>query len=154
MADFRQAILLTLQHEGGFVDNPNDKGGATKFGITQRDIPDKDISDITTDDAVAYYEEHYWKALYSGIQSQSLANKIFDMGVLFGVGTAVRLLQTVLHIEQTEIFDAETLAAANHEGDEILPIYIARLLIHAQWIVNTEPNQKEFLQGWENRIRS
>src|ERR1700686_393552 len=96
MADFNQAVAKTLVHEGGYVDNPNDPGGATKYGITQADMPGINIADITTEQAVAYYAEHYWKTLYSQITDQSLAEKLFDMGVLFGVGTAVKLLQIAL----------------------------------------------------------
>ena len=59
MADFQIAVHKTLVHEGGFVDNKNDSGGQTKYGITQADLPGVSIKDITLEQAVAYYAEHY-----------------------------------------------------------------------------------------------
>jgi len=54
MADTNQSIALTLQNEGGYVDNPNDKGRATKYGITQEDLPGQDIAELTVAQATAY----------------------------------------------------------------------------------------------------
>ena len=62
MADFNQAVVLTLKHEGGFVDNPADPGGATNMGITQRDLPGVDIRNLSTPLAMNYYREHFWRA--------------------------------------------------------------------------------------------
>ena len=47
MADFNLAVALTLQHEGGFIDLAADPGGATKYGITQADMPGVQIADLT-----------------------------------------------------------------------------------------------------------
>ena len=156
MADFKTAVLLTLQHEGGYVNNPHDKGGPTKYGITQADMPGVDISQITTDQAVAYYAEHYWKTLYSQINDQSLANKLFDMGVLFGVGTAVKLLQISLSegitVVPDGIFGVNTLAVTNERGD--VNKYRIVLYNHAMEVVNRNPQDSIFLHGWTTRIQS
>jgi lysozyme family protein len=40
MSDFNQAVKVILQHEGGYVDNPNDPGGATNYGISLRFLAD------------------------------------------------------------------------------------------------------------------
>jgi lysozyme family protein len=155
MADSKVAINLTLQHEGGYVDNPNDSGGATKYGITQKDMPDVNIADITSEQATAYYVEHYWKALYSEIESQDIANKLFDMGVLFGVGTAVRLLQTGLSLVVDGAFGPATLAAIN-EADpySALQAYKTTLVSHTIGIANSQPKDRVFLAGWIKRVNS
>jgi lysozyme family protein len=155
MSDSKTAIALTLVHEGGYVNNPNDSGGATKYGITQRDMPDVNIADITPEQATAYYVEHYWKALYSEIESQDIANKIFDMGVLFGVGTAVRLLQTGLNLIVDGAFGPATLAAVN-EADpySLLQAYKTTLVSHAIGIANAQPKDRVFLAGWIKRINA
>lgn len=156
MADFRIAVKLTLTHEGGYVNNPHDKGGPTKYGITQADMPGVDIQQITPDQAVGYYAEHYWKPLYSQINDQNLANKIFDMGVLFGVGTAVKLLQTSLsngiHVVSDGAFGPNTLAAVNNHGD--IEKFRVVLYNHCMDVVNRNPDNSIFLNGWTNRIQS
>jgi lysozyme family protein len=158
MADFNQAVQKTLVHEGGYVNNPHDKGGPTKYGITQADMPGVNIAAITPEQATAYYSEHYWKPLYSQINDQSLAEKLFDMGVLFGVGTAVKLLQIGMcaNGEITLVSDGdfgpETLKDVNQYGS--VAGYRVMLLNHVYEVVNRNPNDAVFLQGWVNRINS
>lgn len=155
MADFNQAVTKTLQHEGGFVDDPRDAGGKTNMGITQADLPDIDIKELTMTQAVAYYSAHYWKALYSQISSQAVGEKTFDMGVLFGVGTAVRILQLTLSTTQDGIFGVNTLAAVN-QSDEVslLKSYKTNLVTHAFNVATQNPQDRVFLKGWTDRINS
>jgi lysozyme family protein len=155
--NYNQAVQKTLAHEGGYVNNPNDKGGPTKYGVTQADMPGVNIADITAEQAAAYYSEHYWKPLYSQINDQLLGEKLFDMGVLFGVGTAVKLLQITLansiSIVSDGNFGPQTLADVNQHSN-LLPAYRATLLNHCMNVVNANPNDAVFLQGWINRINS
>ena len=47
--------------EGGYVDNPADPGGETKFGISKREYPDLEIATLTRADAVAIYYRDWWQ---------------------------------------------------------------------------------------------
>ena|SRR5208282_3281741 len=157
MADTNQSIALTLQNEGGYVDNPNDKGRATKYGITQEDLPGQDIAELTAAQATAYYQANYVKPWMSQITSQVICDKVFDFGVLLGIQTAVRLLQRAANFssaQQDGNFGPETLAAVNEDGDSLLNLYQAVLISHFRWIVQQNPSQQEFLQGWLNRVNS
>lgn len=159
MADFETAVRKTLIHEGGFVNNPADPGGATKYGITQRDLPGTNIAEITEDDAVKYYTEHYWKPLYSQIESQEVADKLFDMGVLFGVKEAVKMLQLAIarqfNLTPDGEFGAETLNAINQADPEtMLNTYKTLLVSYTIRIVTNKPEERIFLSGWGNRINS
>ena len=157
MADFNTAVQKTLTHEGGYVNNPADRGGPTKYGITQADMSGVNIENITTDMAAKYYEEHYWKNLYSQINDQLLAEKLFDMGVLFGVGTAVKLLQLSMQNQITVVSDGQfgdqTLADVNQQTG-LLPGYKTMLIQHVMNILNNNPSQSVFVNGWVNRINS
>ncbi|VVB50907.1 Glycosyl hydrolase 108 [uncultured archaeon] len=156
MTNFQIAVQKTLAHEGGYVNNPNDRGGPTKYGITQSDMPGVDIASITPAQAVSYYSEKYWKPLYSEINDQLLGEKLFDMGVLFGVGTAVKLLQISLteggkiSLVSDGVFGPITLADTNQRGS--LEEYRTVLVRHAVDVVNRNPQDGVFLQGWLNRI--
>jgi lysozyme family protein len=160
MADFNTAVQLTLAFEGGFVDNPSDPGGATKYGVTQADMPGTNIADITEAQAADYYSEHYWKPLYSSIESQLLANKLFDMGVLFGVGEAVKVLQIMLQSGVPSVtvdgdFGPETLAAVNSvEPNSALAAYQTALVTYMLRIVVNKPALRVFAAGWGRRINS
>lgn len=159
MADFSVAVQKTLVNEGGYVNNPLDRGGPTKYGVTQADMPGVDIEQITPDQAAEYFREHYWKDLYSQITSQPVADKLFDMGVLFGVGTAVRLLQSVLAsafpIDVDGIFGIETLGALEQADEEsLLNVYKQHLVAYTLKIVANKPDQRVFVAGWGRRINS
>lgn len=167
MADFKTAVLITLDHEGGFQKDASDHANwssgkigegtlvGTKYGITALDMPGTDIENLTVDQAVEYYVEHYWKNLYAQITSQLVANKLFDLGVLFGVGTAVGILQLTLGITVDHSFGPLTLQATN-EMDEtsLLKNYKANMMTHAFNVATANPAERGDLRGWGTRINS
>jgi lysozyme family protein len=159
MADFNQAVQKTLINEGGYVNNPLDRGGPTKYGVTQADMPGVDIETITTAQAAEYFRENYWKDFYSQISSQAVAEKLFDMGVLFGVKTAVRLLQSALAnafpVDVDGDFGPETLGALEQaDEDSLLSVYKQNLVAYTLKIVANNPEQRVFVAGWGKRINS
>lgn len=174
MADFLQAIQKTLTHEGGYQNNPHDTGNwynginyGTKYGITPRDVANyfpslisdpNCIRNLTVDQATTIYKAGYWKDLYSQIVNQLLAEKLFDIGVLMGVKTSVRLLQITmqheLNVVSDGVFGEASLIAVNQEDENFLSRYRTTLINHAINIVNNNPNDSGFIQGWINRINS
>jgi lysozyme family protein len=156
MANLDISIAKTLVNEGGYVDSKNDPGGATKYGVTQKDMPGISIQDLTEAQATAYYQENYVKPLYTQIENQDTCDKLFDMGVLFGIGTAVRILQLTMGIKDSDgVFGPETLLITN-EADQpsLLVSYKTNLVTHAFNIATANPSLRVFLAGWGRRINS
>ena len=58
---FKEAVKIILKHEGGYVNDKDDPGGETKFGISKKAFPYLNIKEITIQDAEDIYYEHYWK---------------------------------------------------------------------------------------------
>lgn len=169
MASATEAILITLDptHEGGYQcvhgDRANWTGGqvgvgelvGTNGGITALDMPGADIKNLTTDQKVDYYSKNYWKSLYSQISSQPVANKLFDMGVLFGVGTAVKALQRALGIDDDGLFGPNTLAMTNAANeDSLLFNFRKEMHDHATSVAAANPSEAAFLPDWSRRIDS
>lgn len=179
MADFRPAVLKTLDHEGGFQKDVHDWanwiGGketmneylttknpdllskliGTKYGITAQDMPGVDIENLTVDQAVAFYAERYWKTLYSQIKSQSIAEKLFDLGVLFGVGEAIGILQLTVGVIVDHSFGPNTLQAVNNTDEQsLLAHYKGNFVTHAFNVAVNNPAERGDLKGWTNRINS
>src|SRR5271156_6577955 len=110
MASFDIAVNITLQpdHEGGFQNNSNDRGNwtggaigvgqlkGTNRGISAAEFPNLDIQNLSVEDVKNIYHEKYWGFFYAAINDQNVASKLFDLGVLFGQGTAIEVLQQVL----------------------------------------------------------
>ena len=167
MADAKTAFAITIVNEGGFQNNPQDRRNwdsgtigvgnliGTKYGITPQDMPGVDIKNITSDQAVEYYLEHYWKPLWSQITSQLVANKLADMGVLFGVGQAIQTLQRTVGAHVDGDFGPETLRQVNAQPEaNLLKDYKIGLASLALQVANFNPNERQFFPGWVRRINS
>ena len=94
-----------LGKEGGFVDHPNDRGGPTNWGITERVARQHgftgDMRDLPREEAVRIYENDYWyKPNLHRVSevSMSAAVKLADMGVNMGPALAGRTLQRWLNV--------------------------------------------------------
>jgi lysozyme family protein len=117
MADFDKAYGITMAHEGGYVDDPDDAGGETYKGISRQYNPswmgwdiideyedDDDFPQCLDDDyelqdwVEEFYKEHYWDVnRLDEIDSQMIATEMFDTGVNMGVRRAAKFLQTALN---------------------------------------------------------
>ena len=135
----------------------------TKYGITAQDIAKLAalditvaIEDLTVEYAAIFYRHEYWNTLYDGINDQLLGEKLFDIGVLMGVHTAVKLLQISLapgiSAVGDGVFGPITLAQTNERGN--LAGYRIVLINHCMNIINTNPNEAQFVSGWITRINS
>ena len=108
MRNLRQLAEEIVAREGGFVDDPDDPGGATNFGVTIHTmrrlgldltgdgrIDADDVRALTRDQAVDIFIEHYWRRPRIDALPAVLQASIFDMYVNAGAN-AVRVLQRLL----------------------------------------------------------
>ena len=156
MADFSLAIVKTLAREGGakFTDDADDKGGATKYGISQSAYPQLDIRNLTEHQARDIYKRDYWDRLCGDeIDSQVIAEILFDTCVNMGVRTGSRLVQIALGIEPVDgIIGPESLRVINSADEHTLVanFTLAKVARYAH-ICNQDRTQTKYLLGWINR---
>lgn len=118
MADFTEAFNLTMGHEGGYVNDPDDRGAETYRGISRRfnpswqgwvvidnakvlpNFPYLLDDDVHLDGMVRnHYQSHYWDRFQGDrILHQPLANELFDNAVNMGVHKSVSFLQSALNL--------------------------------------------------------
>lgn len=110
--NFETAFTRLLGHEGGYVNNPLDKGGETKYGISKRSYPKLDIASLTQVDAKAIYLRDYWKPAGCDSVPPAIAFDLFDMAVNSGVARAVKTLQRTVGTAEDGKLGPLTLAAA------------------------------------------
>jgi len=147
MANFDIAIGPVLANEGGYVSNPNDPGGETKYGITKRQYPDLDIKNLSPDQAKEIYRRNYWQ--FDSIQNQTIANKLLDMCVNMGVGSAIRLVQTAVQVAVDGRYGPQTEAAINNaSADKILQALRFQSVIRYLDLIDKNPKLAEFKRGW------
>jgi lysozyme family protein len=91
-----RAIALVLRLEGGETNDPEDPGGRTKFGLTQRTYPDLDFDTLTEAQAIAIYRVAWWEKYGYGQLPANLAVLLFQLAVNMGPTQAHSLLQRAL----------------------------------------------------------
>lgn len=178
MSSFDIAIPVILKHEGGYVNNPNDPGGATNYGISLRflaDYPDigdfdhdgdvdiNDIAAMTQADAVNIYRAAWWdKFGYERINDQTIATKVFDLSVNMGAKRAHIILQTALNkafglqIPTEGNLGPMTCGAINSATDgegeqQLLDVFCEETWGFYQRLIAKKPTLGVFAKGWKNR---
>ncbi|MDH5393962.1 MAG: N-acetylmuramidase [Gammaproteobacteria bacterium] len=174
MAEFNQAIETTLMHEGGFSDDPADRGGATRYGISLRfltaqgydidgdgDVDADDIRSLTLDGAIDIYREKFWNINhYDQIKSQAVATKVFDFTVNMGAKRAAILLQRALQscgfaLKQDGKIGPATFSAINSASSEtLLAAYRSEAAGYYRLITQKTPDFERFINGWLRRAYS
>ena len=182
MAEFGPAFAKVIELEGGFVDHPDDPGGATNLGIFLRflqteteyefgdidndgDLDYEDIRNMTMKAASDIYKKHWWdKYGYHSIPSQPVANKIFDMAVNMGARQAHKLLQRAINcvLGQHLLVDdgllgeksSQAMGAAIQQPIALLAALRAQQEGFYRLLVAKNDKFNAFLNGWLNRAIS
>jgi len=176
LKSLKKALDFVLKWEGGFIDDPKDPGGATKYGISFRflkslapeladidrdgDVDFDDIFSLTEDDAVRIYTDRFWNALELSRLPDGLSVVLMDTAVNMGKSRAVKILQLALvQMEFCIVVDGimgpKTHAAAIMVSCDLL---LRQFFLERIWqylnICNYNKNLRKFLPGWLNRVRS
>lgn len=153
-----------LRWEGGFVDDPLDRGGATNKGITigtfrnfyGKDATVEQLKNITDEQWLHIFKSGYWdKWKADDIENQSIANIVVDWAWGSGAATSIKQVQKILGVAVDGIVGDDTLTAINIAGQRRLFVKIHnRRIEFVENIVKRDPSQARFLKGWKNRINS
>lgn len=140
--------LISQEREGGYVNDSNDPGGETKFGISKRSYPQVDIKALTRDQAKAIYLRDFWQQGKMDILPPALSFQVFDFAVNSGIETALRYLQRCAGVAEDGHIGPVTLNAVKRVGEpDILFLFIAERLDF--WTrLSTWPT---FGRGWARR---
>lgn len=164
----KAALDFVLQYEGGFVNHPDDPGGATKYGVSLRYLSGlgedgdlngdgrvdiEDIRGLSVDDARELYRIRFWMPLLCDDLPEALAVAVCDTAVNLGTGRAARLLQRVAGVAEDGIIGQKTLAAAAQGGPDMLASFLSLRRSHYLRIIGKNPRLASFARGWDNRVR-
>lgn len=172
MAEFLSAYRIVRKNEGGYVNDPNDKGGETYCGISRNNYPDWKgwkivdnekplkkgalIDNAELEGLVAqFYKQTQWDVMRGDfITSQEVATYIYDWFVN-SKNKAIMRIQEVLGIEQTGNLRDKTLSAINSmdEAELLKKIHERRLKFYSDHVELVKSDEK-FLDGWNNRANN
>lgn len=175
MSDYDDAVIRDIidniiRREGGFSDHPNDRGGRTKYGVTQRTwnayrakhdplLSPSSVRNIDVNDARQVYRTMYVEPL-AWIEDEALLDLAADCAVNHGMHRATRWLQRAAGVEEDGIIGPVTRSGVNSEPDwcytELLKIrlrfYVEIATDEFDKLELAEDSDLVFLMGWINRL--
>lgn len=143
------AFQILIDNEGGYVNDPNDSGGVTKYGISKKAYPDLDIKNLTIAQAMEIYRKDYWDRCKCEYIPDALSVAVFDFAVNSGVKTAIKKLQIALGVKADGIIGNQTLGACNRlPVKKVLDDYMNLRLDYLMSL----PKWKYYGNGWGKRV--
>ncbi len=147
-----------MSSEGGNVEDHRDRGGRTSRGITQDDwdkwrltrpgLP-PDVFQAPQDQIVAIYHDDYWDAVKGDQLPMGVDYAVFDCGVLNGVATAAKILQTHLGVSIDCDIGKNTLSACRRVDRAML---IDEICVDRLRHMRTLPGWPTYGKGWTDRV--
>lgn len=165
MSNFNQVFLEVIGIEGRYVNDPDDRGGETKFGISKRAYPELDIKNLTIEQAKEIYLKDYWQECgLDAVENYEIAHEIFDTGVNMGVVIAKKIFQKALNYLNRNQRDFPDLIVDGIIGRKTILAYdrvdkriLLKVLNGLQFmrytqIVDYDPRQEKYFNGWMKRV--
>jgi len=146
---FDTAFSRIIGHENGYVNNPNDPGGETKWGISKRSYPQLNIKDLTREQARDIYFKDFWMRIGADFLSFSVGYQLFDFAVNSGIETAVRYFQRALNVADDGYFGPISGKAAQETSDTDIILGLNALRLDYMTRLKNWPNASK---GWARRI--
>lgn len=171
----RQKLIDWIERvEGGYVDDPVDRGGKTNMGIThatlqrayEAEIVDYfDILKLTKEDAIAIYEDFFYYEAGCNKLPDPLDWVHFDTAVNSSTDRAVKILQQTINdfafadIKVDGDFGPKTLATLSEvleENDQvgIINTYLLHRCLFLNNILEKNKDQIKWLRGWIERVEA
>lgn len=127
---FQICLPFIFEEEGGYVNDPVDPGGETKYGISKRSFPELNIKDLTKEQAAIIYYRNYWLRGPSGLK-WPLNLVMFDCSVNQGTGRSREFLKI---------------------SKEDWKKFIELRREHYLKLVEKNPRLNRFIRGWLGRL--
>lgn len=151
--DFNIAFDLLITHEGGFSNHPDDPGGATMYGVTEKVARAEGFTgsmrNFSLNDAKTIYRKNYWDACRCDQMPDTLRYPLFDAAVNSGANQAIKWLQSAVGVKADGVIGPVTQQSVN-----VAPAQATRQkMIGNRLRFMTElKNWPSFSKGWSRRI--
>jgi lysozyme family protein len=147
-------VFLT---EGGYVDHPNDPGGATNLGITfavlqkwrGHKISKQNVRDLNKPEARLIYKAWYWDKIKLDQMPAGVDWAVFDFSINSGPSRAVKGLQTALNVTSDGVLGPITMSRLATKAPKDI---VHGITLYRRAFVRRLRNYPTFKRGWERRI--
>lgn len=148
MGNFDRCFAAVIGLEGGYVNDPKDPGGETKYGISKRAHPAEDIKNLTLERAKEIYRRGYWEPIRGDLIPAPLDAYMFDAAVNQGTDAAIRMLQKVIGVAQDGVFGLDTQKRVQTASKEQAALFMAERALRYYGTRNFDL----YGRGWLKRL--
>jgi lysozyme family protein len=159
--NFDASFARIIKSEGGYVNDPADRGGETNLGVTigswgaylGRAIQPGEMKALTVDAVKPFYKSMYWDKVKGDDLPVGVDYAIFDFAVNAGVGRAAKFLQRAVGAVDDGVIGAGTLGrVAKTDAAVLLKNFAEQKQRFYNGLATTNPTQQKFLKGWLARV--
>lgn len=156
-SNFNDSLRFTLKYEGGYVDHPQDPGGATNLGITigvlqswrGNPVTKADVRALSKAEAGNIYKARYWNKVDGDRLPPGVDLAVFDYAVNSGPARSAKALQRIVGVAADGIVGDDTIRAVHARNPKDV---IAALCDERLRFVKSLKTWKTFGKGWSARI--
>jgi lysozyme family protein len=160
-ANYNGCISKTLEHEGGYTRDPNDRGNftgckvgvgenkGTNRGISACSYPNEDIKNMSVARAKQIYHDDFWNPIFGDQLPAGPDLCTFDSAVNSGRSRGVKWLQRAVGAEADGVVGPQTIALVNKADDHVT---IDRMCDNRMEFLKGLPTWPNYGKGWTNRV--
>ena len=156
--NYQECYRLVREHEGGYVNHPKDPGGATKWGVIQRNYDAyrrrkgkrrQSVKNLTEIEAAEIYKSQYWDKVQGDDLPAGVDYAVFDFAIHSGPGRAAQYLQRIVKTQvDGQIGDVTLSKLREHPPAKV----VKQLCDDRMAFLRRLRHFKSFGRGWTRRV--
>jgi len=160
-ANFDACFAKVIKSEGGYVNDPADRGGETNLGVTigawgaylNRAIQPGEMKALTVETVKPFYKSMYWDKVKGDDLPVGVDYAVFDLAENAGVSRAAKCLQRAVGAVDDGVIGGGTLGrVAKTDPADLLKNFADQKQRFYNGLATTNPSQQKFLKGWLARV--
>jgi|TARA_R110000796_G_scaffold120248_1_gene234381 lysozyme family protein len=154
--NFNKCLEMVLEHEGGYVNNENDRGGMTNLGVTRRvyedwvdrPVSEQEMRDLTPEDVAPIYRKNYADRIHFDSLPSGLDWACLDWAINSGASRPAKAIQRAVGATADGVIGPKTLQLVAEKDPEFIIDYVYTV---RQSFYESLDDYKHFGRGWSRR---
>jgi len=154
--NFEECLEMLLEHEGGYVNNENDRGGMTNLGVTRRvyedwvdrPVTEQEMRDLTPEDVAPIYRKNYADRIHFDSLPSGLDWACLDWAINSGASRPAKAIQRAVGATADGVIGPKTLQLVAEKDPEFIIDYVYTV---RQSFYESLDDYKHFGRGWSRR---
>ena len=154
--NFNKCLEMVLVHEGGYVNNKNDRGGMTNLGVTRRvyedwvdrPVSEQEMRDLTPEDVAPIYRKNYADRIHFDSLPSGLDWACLDWAINSGASRPAKAIQRAVGATADGVIGPKTLQLVAEKDPEFIIDYVYTV---RQSFYESLDDYKHFGRGWSRR---